>query len=589
MGTKLFSLELPEHKATIDTWIATLIQGKLGVNEWIAPLGADGIIPSQFLPSISLSWGNITGILSDQTDLNTALGSKASTDSPAFSGVPTAPNAVLGTDSLQIATTAFVQASLGTIPLASIASTPTIITADTVLTVDDIKDAYFIINASSTIQLTLPSAIGLATKAFNFVVYNIGQGTAIFRDSSGSLLEAVLTNKIYFYSVADNTVQNGYSSIVKSEYIKSSGFVSPPIEIYKTNAFKQLAANPLYYQGRIIELTSTKWALMYSLESLSLDTYLQIMEWNGTSFDYGVAVEITDTYNTAYIWKQTADGSLLGCGLETGEGANYIRSLSISGLTITKNPVVAVQSSTGAYQSDTTHGIRLNDTQALLWYVHSSAGDPSVRVATVNGTSWTFGTEYSINASGSIQNCHMISATEFLVFYYSSAPKVRKGTISGSTITLNAEDIIDINGASGTGLCSDIPTSLISRDDGTFMLSHAGYLANFSINNGVYAEIGTLTISGGVSTYPEWMHKLTNGRVLVFCGTYNITIYIVDYTTTVPTIIDFIDLSNIGDINISQISKLEYTVGKTSFSVEYFDEIKTEIGRTEISVGSIVL
>lgn len=70
---------------------------------------ADGDIDSGFLPSASsLAWGNITGTLSAQTDLNTALGLKAPLASPALTGAPTAPTATAGTNTSQIATTAFV-------------------------------------------------------------------------------------------------------------------------------------------------------------------------------------------------------------------------------------------------------------------------------------------------------------------------------------------------------------------------------------------------------------------------------------------------------------------------------------------------
>lgn len=57
-------------------------------------------------------WGGITGTLSDQTDLNSALAAKAPLNSPALTGTPTAPTATGGTNTTQIATTAFVQAAL---------------------------------------------------------------------------------------------------------------------------------------------------------------------------------------------------------------------------------------------------------------------------------------------------------------------------------------------------------------------------------------------------------------------------------------------------------------------------------------------
>jgi hypothetical protein len=60
----------------------------------------------------SASWGSITGTLSSQTDLNTALGLKAPLASPTFTGVPSAPLATTGTDTTQLATTSFVQQEL---------------------------------------------------------------------------------------------------------------------------------------------------------------------------------------------------------------------------------------------------------------------------------------------------------------------------------------------------------------------------------------------------------------------------------------------------------------------------------------------
>ena len=57
-------------------------------------------------------WGSITGTLSSQTDLQTALNLKADLASPALTGVPTAPTASTLTSTTQLATTAFVQQEL---------------------------------------------------------------------------------------------------------------------------------------------------------------------------------------------------------------------------------------------------------------------------------------------------------------------------------------------------------------------------------------------------------------------------------------------------------------------------------------------
>lgn len=59
------------------------------------------------------SWGSITGTLSSQTDLQSALDAKAPLASPALTGTPTAPTATAGTNTTQVATTAFVLANAG--------------------------------------------------------------------------------------------------------------------------------------------------------------------------------------------------------------------------------------------------------------------------------------------------------------------------------------------------------------------------------------------------------------------------------------------------------------------------------------------
>jgi hypothetical protein len=63
-------------------------------------------------PVTSTAWGAITGTLSSQTDLQTALDLKAPLASPALTGTPTAPTATAGTNTTQLATTAFVTAAV---------------------------------------------------------------------------------------------------------------------------------------------------------------------------------------------------------------------------------------------------------------------------------------------------------------------------------------------------------------------------------------------------------------------------------------------------------------------------------------------
>lgn len=59
------------------------------------------------------TWGSITGTLSSQTDLQSALDAKAPLASPTFTGTPAAPTAAAATNTTQVATTAFVQQEIG--------------------------------------------------------------------------------------------------------------------------------------------------------------------------------------------------------------------------------------------------------------------------------------------------------------------------------------------------------------------------------------------------------------------------------------------------------------------------------------------
>jgi hypothetical protein len=60
------------------------------------------------------TWGSITGTLSSQTDLDTALGLKANIASPSLTGVPLSTTAAVDTNTTQIATTAYVIGQGGT-------------------------------------------------------------------------------------------------------------------------------------------------------------------------------------------------------------------------------------------------------------------------------------------------------------------------------------------------------------------------------------------------------------------------------------------------------------------------------------------
>ena len=111
-----------------------------GLNKQLSQAIIDGDIAG------STAWGDITGTLSSQTDLQTALDAKAPLASPAFTGNPTAPTPTTGDNDTSIATTAFVTTAVSTAGtlLAQTAKTAnyTITGSDAVITGDASGGAF---------------------------------------------------------------------------------------------------------------------------------------------------------------------------------------------------------------------------------------------------------------------------------------------------------------------------------------------------------------------------------------------------------------------------------------------------------------
>lgn len=157
------------------------------------------------------AWGDITGTLSNQTDLNTALGLKAPLASPALTGTPTAPTAAPGTNTTQLATTAFVLANAGAGTVTSVSSangdltvgTPTstplltVISAPKLTTARDINGVAF--DGTANITVTVPVATGitgLGTGVATALAVNVGSAGApvLFNGALGTPSSGTLTN-----------------------------------------------------------------------------------------------------------------------------------------------------------------------------------------------------------------------------------------------------------------------------------------------------------------------------------------------------------------------------------------------------------
>lgn len=142
-----------------------------------------------------VTFASITGQPSDNTNLNNALNLKADLASPTFTGTPTAPTATAGTNTTQIATTAFVQNAIANASLTLASNNPaltqsggvctwtitnTLNNADVICSVREVSSGEEVgVNvtySASTITIKINSASNIAAGTYRAVV--IGQAIA---------------------------------------------------------------------------------------------------------------------------------------------------------------------------------------------------------------------------------------------------------------------------------------------------------------------------------------------------------------------------------------------------------------------------
>lgn len=113
-----------------------------------------------------------THAIADTTGLQAALDAKAPLASPALTGVPTAPTAAGGTNTTQLATTAFVQAALGSYLTSATAAATYLTIATAAATYAPISSPTFTGTPLSTTPSTADNSTKIATTAY--VQANLG-------------------------------------------------------------------------------------------------------------------------------------------------------------------------------------------------------------------------------------------------------------------------------------------------------------------------------------------------------------------------------------------------------------------------------
>ena len=181
-------------------------------------------------PVTSTAWGSITGTLSAQTDLQTALDAKSPLASPTFTGVPAAPTATAGTNTTQLATTAFVTTAdnlKANLASPTFTGTPTLPTGTIATTQSP---------GNNTTALATTAFVTAATPAASTTV----SGLVELATSEEAILGASTTLAPTSFSAKAAIMSSDWSPIYRSGFTASTSGTGAGCTLGSTNTLYQL-------------------------------------------------------------------------------------------------------------------------------------------------------------------------------------------------------------------------------------------------------------------------------------------------------------------------------------------------------------
>lgn len=334
------------------------------------------------------------------TATQAALNLKADLNSPVLTGTPSAPTASTGTNTTQIATTAYVQSS---------------------------------IMASSGITASLPSQSGNAGE-YLFTNGTVASWEPVFPSQSGNAGKTLTTNGSV---VSWTNSPNHLSDVAKYDATVTVG--------------SSLGAS--IADVRSVQLTSSTELVLF-LGASSLHGAV----WDNTNKTFGSPALIrTATFaSTDMAAVGVSSSSVLLATLPAGGTALEAVVLSVTGTTITVN---SASTSTLAQASTFVPGypgrlLQVGSSYVLAYYGTATVTTGRLRAITVSGTTATIGSEVSFTNTGAAFGTNNTSAnlayssTEYLSLSASTTVLyAQPATVSGTTITLGTQATTTTNNA----------------------------------------------------------------------------------------------------------------------------------------------
>lgn len=344
----------------------------------------------------------------------------------AFTGTNTATTASSGTNTTQIATTAFVNSEITYYRSRSIS-----LTTDTALAVtDSYRDIYIDANADDY-TVTLPDATTLTVGTRTFTFMSPGNFQIIINDNGGNLLAILPKSGITQVSprIDLNLTANGTAA---GTWTSSNKVGLKPYNDYAGVAISY-ASSPLgTFKQRICELTTTTYLYVYTDSSSALKARVLTRTNNTLS----VGAENTVAAATAQLTGvDTLTSTTVLCTYRNGTNVISV-VLSVSGTTVTAGTPVTITNSTN--NSGTLSKV-LTSTLGIVFY--ASTTQVLARTLSISGTTITQNTEAVIGSATGVNNAGIqvdfISSTKVVCAYFDSAStgSMVISTITGTTIT----------------------------------------------------------------------------------------------------------------------------------------------------------
>jgi len=287
-------------------------------------------------------------------------------------------------------------------------------------------------------------------------------------------------------TVSTSSASGMWTLSEQAGYQKLGQWPIPPIVIVGTSATFKSSAQLI--KTNVWALTTTKAIISYH-DYTNDGLYAVVATLSGTTITYGTPVLVKSTFNpygSAIVGLDSATALIV----YEENSANQLgaRVLTISGTTITVGSQVT-NGSTSQYPSLTP----LTSTTALCVYL---GGGAKAVVITVSGTTPSFGSVASATGgANSTMSVSALSSTEAVMIRDDSAnsnyPTVNVMTISGTSITMGSNYVIESVGVSTSGGYVGIAATSSTSAIATWKTSSGSALA----------KSVAMTISGTIPTF----------------------------------------------------------------------------------------